>query len=948
MNEQHSKPFLQHVSNWILKHYPSQTDNIIILIPSLRAKSFLNLYLSESIDKPLWQPTVLSIREWVEQQSNQLIADPITLLFELYHAYTKVFSDPVLLDEFITWGENLLNDFDEIDMHLLNVDSLFTHIGDYQALQDNFEHLSESQQKAIAQFWGHFQKEASNDLNKPFVTLWDKAPGLYRSFQESIRSKNITYPGAAFRSIAEGDSVHSKEDESIYLMVGFNYLSPAEKQIFKLIRQNHPAHFFWDYHPEYLEPEWHEAGRFIRQNLKIFPDEEDFRDILRENLPQSDNKEVRSYEFSSHSAQARYAAGLSEHIQAQDTARPDQVAIIFPDESLLLPLVNHLPDNMPTVNITMGFPLRYSNTSNFIEKIIQIHQQALQDKKKRVKRLSILELFLHDYFTTANDAFFKEKTESLLKDQRPWISLTELADGESDLFGMMKHLGEGSSLTPLLLNLCQHFVYVDNSNLPDSERAFFYQILLLIQKLENLQQTYSTEVSDLSQARLLNKLIRQERIPFEGEPLKGIQLMGFLETRLLDFKEIIILSTNEDSFPPSSFKTGFIPLSLKKAYGLPTPDIHDAIHAYHFYRLIQRAEKVHLLYTSNSPSGQKVEPSRYLSQLKYSSKQALSEFKINPYLKTEDPVKIEITKTPEMLQQLLNQNSNQKSFFLSPSAINTYIDCSLKFYFRYVARIKPIDEQQELIDYRYFGIIVHDTLKILYDKQEVLTNDFLKDLLEKSAQIRETLMHEVEANGFAANQVIHTPENEIIFENMMEYILQVIRYDLSQAPIKPISLEKEYQREFQLDASSRWKIKGIIDRVDLVHQTLRIIDYKTGSDEHNVKVISDLFSPNLKKRNKAILQLFIYAYLFESTDDSRADKPIHLHLFNIKKLFSPRPATEITIDRQTLNYAEHRAEFMEHFEALLREMSSDQFAFTQTEEQEICSRCDYVSICGRG
>ncbi len=941
------KPFLKQVSEWILEHYPNRTDELVIVIPGQRAKTFLTMYLAEGSNQALWAPEVLSIQQWIEQSLLKTIADPITLLFELYQSYSRTFEDETDIDEFLNWGDNILNDFQEIDMHLVNVDELYTNVSDYQALSDTFEHLSSNQIEAIHSFWEHFKSKDENLLTEPFLKLWKLAPALYQEFNLRLRKKNICYEGAAFREMATSPEKLIKNDKE-YLFLGFNSLTPSEKKILNYLKSSGKAYFFWDYDNSYLNNDWHEAGRFLRENLKAFPPPNDFILDQKGQTELNKNKEFISYEFPSYSAQSRYAAQIGKTANQETILRPDKLAFILPEENLLFPFLQHFPNSKSPINITMGYGLKFSNAAGFFEKILSLTKSSTTEPEKLLKRYLIQDCLRHDYLKNLESNQLKELDRFLNRQFNPVLELNDIQAIVPDYAFLFDQTSTGENFIAYLKKIAAWLVDNPEEHLEQEERNFAYQMLLLIQKLENLISQFEVVVSKDTIARLLSKLIKQVRIPFVGEPLKGIQIMGTLETRLLDFEEVIILSCNEDSFPPASNKPGIIPFSLKKGFGLPTPEIQDAIHAYHFYRLIQRAQKVHLLYSSYNQSGQKSEASRYLAQLKYSSDIILKEKKLSPNVSTGNSRIITIPKTDKDIALLTGNDGDNKPLHLSPSGINTYIDCSLKFYFRYLKKIKIPEERSEIIDLQYFGIIVHETLKDLYDKQDLLAELFLKELIKNTDRHRELLWNKFINYGYASKKKIFAAENVLIFENMLQYLGQVLKSDLKMAPLTIVSLEKRYRLGFMLPNEEHTiiNIAGIIDRVDRLGNTYRIIDYKTGKDSFNFQRLEDLFDSELVKRNKAAFQLLVYGLLLE-TELHQVNNNIELHLFNLKELFNQKTGTRIKLSGKDIEFAELKHDFSLKLSELFTEMINPDIPFRQTKEFKTCEYCEFRESCNR-
>lgn len=943
-------PFLKAVARWISSHFPESTDQLIIVLPTRRSGHFLKQYLSDYYSKAVWAPEILTINEWISADSSRRIAESPETLFDLYLIYKQVQPNYVSLDEFIQWGEIILNDFDEIDKNLIDASQLFRNIIDYQELQSDFSYLTENQIQAIRQFHHHFNPSKESDIKHKIKQLWELLPELYTLFNEKLEQKKCWYEGRAYRHFAEHIQ-ENLQDGKQYLFIGFNALVESEKKIFRAAQNRGNAAFFWDYDIYYQTDFHHDAGKFIRENLIQFPAPDDFTDDADNQAANgfqsllSQPKQFHQYKVSSVSGQTALCGKIVQQELGDYRGEADYMAIVLPDESLLPSLLHQLPPSIKDLNISMGYPLRYSLPGMLLNQIHQVHKttRLKSDGTHSSLKSGVLSLLNHDYLKP----YAQETLKILNKSERYRVAGQQLDALPEPLRAILEPPQEGIQLLKQLRLLLEWLIQDEARHLPDVEKEFTFQLYLLVQKLENLVEPLHDELIPESTYRLLHRMIRTAKIPFKGEPLKGIQLVGLLETRLIDFQKVILISFNEGAYPPSGFTPSFIPYSIRTGFNLANHEKRDAMYAYYFYRLMQRPQQVHFLIPEGIAAGNKTEASRYLAQLSFSNKFSINSYLIDNDININQKTSLSIQKQVDMFAHFRMDNTDYPRK-LTPTALNAFIDCGLKFYFRYILQLKPPIEKSESIDALEFGNILHYFMKLVYEDHPEVDASYPESILKDGELIQKLLLRSFEEYGFANQGIIETPENELLFENMLLYVRELLKADANYAPFQVIATEEEMEQSFQVKhyPGQNFRLGGNVDRIDEKMGRVRIIDYKTGRDSNEIKTITELFDGESEKREKAAFQVFLYSEFYMQANPTFRGV-LEGHILNVKQLFKKNPESCIQLKGEAVNYNSIRPEFQDQFSQLLDTIFDPALPFEQTKNEKKCEYCDYNTICKR-
>ncbi len=954
--------FLELVATDLYTRYGDKISELCIVFPNRRAGLYFKKYLSELTKKPIWSPDTTTINELMQEISGLTAADHIKLLFELYQIYKQVKKSEESFDDFYFWGEMMLNDFDDIDKYLVNPDDLFKNLKSLKSIQDQFTYLSQEQIESIQQFWKSFDPEKYSSHQEDFISIWNVLSDIYKQLNKRLNSLGIAYEGMAYRLVASkiDDTKKIELPHSKYIFAGFNALNPCEKKLFEYLQKNQVADFYWDYDHSYIENHHHEAGFFLRENINQFKQPQSFTNKpIFQSL--SGDKNIEIISVPGNIGQGKVITEILKASREQISESPNKTAIVLGDEDLLVPVLQSVPDNIKNVNITMGYPVSNTPIYSLLEHVIELQKNAKQKQNKTTfYHQNVVAILNHQYVNTQFHNEARDLLQFIKKNNRIVISQDELA--RCDFFKVIfNKINSYLELSEYLLTIL-HQIY-NSLKKPEQEstihtssleKEYIYHIYLSINRLKDVLQEQQVEIRMDTYIRLIRKIIRNLRIPFTGEPLSGLQIMGILETRLLDFENLYITSVNEGVFPKTDSSPSFIPYNLRRGFGLPTIEHQDAIYAYYFYRLIQRAKNVTLMYNSNTDGMQTGEMSRFLYQLKYESSFNIKEKSLRYDINLTQPKEIRIEKTDEIQQKLRKfLSSSGEDKYLSPSGLSNYLRCKLRFYFRYIAELSEQDEITEEIDAPLFGNILHEAMDNLYGAfaEKTVHPADVKGLLKNPAKISTAIDHAFKKEYFKRDKADYSGKNIIIREVIEKYVRQIIKTDMEIAPLEIISLENLYQIDIPITLNGAFetvKLGGKIDRVDKLDNHIRIIDYKTGSDDLTFKNIDALFSDKKNDQNSAVFQTFLYAKFYK--DIEKPDLSITPGVYSVRKLFEKDFDFRIK-NKESKSYINEYSlvekEYLEYLNELIYDIFNPDAAFTQTEETSHCEYCPYRKICHR-
>ena len=923
-------PFLKQVANHY--HPAPEISRMCFIFPNKRAISFFRKYMAEECARNasvMIAPETITINDFFSRLSEMRTADRLTSLLTLYDCYKELNPAAEPLDEFMFWGGIILNDFAEVDKYRVAPGQLFQNIADYRHLQGDFDFLEPAQREAMEHFLGQFEKDG--EYKERFRRIWDILLPLYDSFREKMATSGMATEGGVYRQIADcldskpvADllSKHFPETQK-YVFVGLNALNECEKRVLRKMRDAHLAEFCWDFSSDEIKDPANRSSFFLTQNIAEFP---------QAFTPDPDGLPRPVVNVVACPSSVGQAKILPSILPEKADIR---TAIVLPDEGLLVPVLNSIPEEIRDVNVTMGYPMKGSEFEALLNNIEAL-QLNLREKDGKV-------LFYHKYVwgIFSNSLVRSSVSEAgaeiirrIRSEARYFIDSASFA-GDSLLECIFRPAKDiPAYLKELILNLAHLLKQQEGKEMELDFAMYSYKAVTRLQDL-------GPDVQPRTWWKLIGQMTGRAAVPFKGEPLKGMQIMGPLETRALDFDNVIILSCNEGLFPRRAVSPSFIPAELRKGFGLPTYEYQDSVWAYYFYRLIQRAGNIWLIYDTRTELSRSGEESRYIRQL-----QMLYDFDIRQYT-LEAPIRESVPETAIQKTEEDIAAMHAPDFRLSVSSVQHYLNCPAQFYYSKVKGLKAADEVSESLDAGMLGTVLHETMQELYSGRKTISRKYLESLLEDDGSVRGIISRKIK-------EQLRTDEvqgRNLIFEEIItRYAMQILRTDLGL-------LKDAGKEEFQvlgLELEKTLKIGnftflGYIDRLDSFDSgTVRIVDYKTGkvteqdidvTDANAADVAEKLFGQDNKERPKIALQLYLYGEYLKG-DALVAGKEMQNCIYQTTDIFRQKPKS-IPRSPEFCRLAG------EGLEAVLKEMEDRSVPWKRTEDSKTCEWCDFKTICGR-
>ena len=958
------KGFLEEVAADLYARYGEGLSDRAVLFPSRRARLFFVDALGRIAGRPMWQPEWVTINDLTGEISGLHTGDRVRLITELYKVYSAYHNEP--FDKFYFWGDMLLTDFDTIDKYLIDAQMLFRNISEIKEIEADISYLTPAQLRILS-FWSSFGEQADlSEEKRRFLAIWKTLGPIYRRFRERLSSLGIAYNGMVQRAAADrirGGGFAFPEPRR-YVVAGFNALSECEKRLFGFLATAAETDFYWDYDSYYKDDPEQEAGMFVRSNVAQFPPRTELRhDNMR------GEKQIVSVAAVSNAVQCKYAAailaGLARRRREEDPgiaagARPalgKETAVVLTDENLLLPLLYALPADIGRVNVTMGFPLRQSLAYTFVERLVE-----LQNHRRRkgdgctFYHADVAGILAHPYVAECDAALTRTMHEEIVRDRR--ISVDAAWLGRNELLKrIFTPAATWRELSDYMLDVVAAVARQPYEGDDARQRVEFLAVIAeQVTKLRNSLDECDIDLTAEVYTSLLRRHLQTLRIPFEGEPLEGIQIMGILETRNLDFENVIILSMNDDNFPGNHMaQASFIPCNLRAAYELPTPEHHEGVYAYYFYRLIQRAKTVHMLYCSHADDKSTGEPSRYIYQLDYESGFDVRKVEVGVDVNLAETAPIEVPKDEGVMARLERFVDAQSPATLSPTAFFRYVACPLRFYVHSIARLEADDEISEEVDAPMFGTILHAAVQTLYARiaGEAHPGETLRAMIRTGevAQAVEAAINENYLQDKHATAEDYSGNLLLVKDIVIRYLRGgVMPYDAAHDAFAVSGLEEPVAYPFRFRAGGRdleMKFAGIADRIDTLDDgALRVVDYKTGAPHLEFDGVESLFTGTGKQRLSNILQTLLYAMMLHRSRGCDVEPA----LYYVRNMNRPGYSPQLD-DKQTgvkgARYTLYRERFEELLRAQLAELYDTSVPFRQCEDADTCKYCDFNVICKR-
>ena len=948
-----NKTFLEYVAEDIIGKYGTDLSRIAVVFPNKRAALFLNEHLARFAGQPVWSPAYITISDLFRQHTDLKTADPIKLICDIHKSFTKCTGIDETLDHFYGWGQLLLADFDDIDKNMADADSIFCNLKDIHEL-DDISYLDDEQKEMLKRFFANFSDDIESELKKRFLSLWSHFGDIYHDYNRRLTEQGIGYEGAIYRKVASEETLHLKYDK--YLFVGFNLIQKVERVLFSRLMKEGKAKFYWDFDEYYMPTARAQQSASVPNNtasfaayLTDFPNELDNtdRDIYA-NMRRP--KRIRFISSPTENAQARFASNWLLENDRYKAGR--KTAVVMCDESILLPIMHSLPPEADKVNITSGFPLAMTPVASLVMLLFDLYTLGLRNKGTAFNPHYLKKLMAHPYARHLQEVHLKGVHSK-------GVHLSQVhQEGSAALLQhiatLVKQVGiatkqEGDALT----------------------QESVFRMFTILNRLAALADSGDLLVDNTTLRRLVSQLVGAASIPFHGEPVVGVQIMGVLETRNIDFDNVLLLSCNEGNMPKGVNDSSFIPYSIRKAHGLTTIDNKVAIYSYYFHRLLQRAGDITIAYNNSTDNGHTGEMSRFMLQLLVESGQKIDHYSLTAKNQPTPLMPKAIEKDETALSKLEEMSR------LSPSAINTYIRCKLAFYYQYIAHIKEPDSDPETIDNRMFGNIFHRAAYLIYkditDHSPVIEKAHIQAYLSNRKLLASVVDRAFEEEECKTNNGLQIINREVI----IEYVTKLLKIDQQLCPFSILAMEEEAKVYTQLsftipsggalkggalvssapDKHYNLTIGGIIDRLDAVtdkqtgKRRIRVVDYKTGNKPSSaIKSIEEVFDPKniASKHSNYFLQAILYSLIVSRSKEwNAANDAVSPALLFIKQAATNDYDPTLCIDKHPISdVTVYEEEFLTKLKETIADMYSPDAAFTPTDDRKKCELCPYRMLCG--
>ncbi len=965
-----NKTFLEYVAEDIIGKYGTDLSRIAVVFPNKRAALFLNEHLARIAGQPVWSPAYITISDLFRQHTDLKPADPIKLICDIHKSFTKCTGIDETLDHFYGWGQLLLADFDDIDKNMADADSIFCNLKDIHEL-DDISYLDDEQKEMLKRFFANFSDDIESELKKRFLSLWSHFGDIYHDYNRRLTEQGIGYEGAIYRKVASEETLHLKYDK--YLFVGFNLIQKVERVLFSRLMKEGKAKFYWDFDEYYMPTARAQQSASVPNNtasfaayLTDFPNELDNTDRnIYANMRRP--KRIRFISSPTENAQARFASNWLLENDRYKAGR--KTAVVMCDESILLPIMHSLPPEADKVNITSGFPLAMTPVASLVMLLFDLYTLGLRKKGTAFNPHYLKKLMAHPYARHLQEVHLKGVHLSQVHQKEEQQTIGD----NSGCMGMagMPYPPTSAALLQHIATLVKQVGIATKQEGDALTQESVFRMFTILNRLAALADSGDLLVDNTTLRRLVSQLVGAASIPFHGEPVVGVQIMGVLETRNIDFDNVLLLSCNEGNMPKGVNDSSFIPYSIRKAHGLTTIDNKVAIYSYYFHRLLQRAGDITIAYNNSTDNGHTGEMSRFMLQLLVESGQKIDHYSLTAKNQPTPLMPKPIEKDETALSKLEEMSR------LSPSAINTYIRCKLAFYYQYIAHIKEPDSDPETIDNRMFGNIFHRAAYLIYkditDHSPVIEKAHIQAYLSNRKLLASVVDRAFEEEECKTNNGLQIINREVI----IEYITKLLKIDQQLCPFSILAMEEEAKVYTQLsfttpsggalkggalvssapDKHYNLTIGGIIDRLDVVtdkqtgKRRIRVVDYKTGNKPSSaIKSIEEVFDPKniASKHSNYFLQAILYSLIVSRSKEwNAANDAVSPALLFIKQAATNDYDPTLCIDKHPISdVTVYEEEFLTKLKETVADMYSPDAAFTPTDDRKKCELCPYRMLCG--
>lgn len=941
------KTFLQEVAETLLSRHGERISEVNMLFPTSRASLFFSDALSRIVEKPVWTPRTWSMTEVASRITGLAIVERPRLVAELYRIYSTQAS--VQFDSFYQWGCQLLADFDIIDQYMVDTGMLFANMDQLNEMNVNLEdYMSKDQIAVVRRFWGTLENESESGLKREFCSTWRRVAAVYVAFKSRLREQGIAYSGMAYRDAVEKiEGGYEPALPETWAVVGFNALSRCERKLLQFLRERCSAEFFWDYDSYYVSSRDQEAGDSIRLSLEQFGET---AGIAHGHF--AGDKAIDIVSCGSSVLQCQHAVSVLRDIARRNgTALDKRTAVVLCDETLLLPLLHALPEELGRPNVTMGYPVRSTLAYSLLDRLISLYLSVRRNGEFAFADVD--GILRHPYVSGSVLVDVGALLGKLVEERR--YTVPPSCFGGMDLLQDIFTLpgDDGIELIGHLAGILSRIACRAYDGVDARFRVEFLTVLSdCMTRHRNVLEKCGIPMSRRIGAMTLRRAVSDLRVPFVGEPLEGFQIMGMLETRCLDFDDVVILSASDDVFPGKrTSDSSFIPCALRKGYSLPSVEDEEAVYAYNFYRLIQRARSVTVMYSSHTDESDSGEPSRYVRQIEMETGKTVNHSAIGARIFI-DPECEEVVRKTDVVMDALARYATPGCRTISPSTLFTYADCPMKFFFKAVAGIRSENTLDDDMESNTFGNITHASLENLYSrfKGMEVTAPMLQSLLP---DVDDAVHRAVDAEYFKdPDATVHhalTPSLRIIVSEIANYIrTRVIPYDMTHDGFVLNDVEKSLDMEFRFgnDAGQRSVfLHGIADRIDDLGSCLRVVDYKTGNSQPVISSIEDLFCKVKLEHRQNFLNTLLYAMMIRDT----MNRDVVPALYYLRYMGDGYEAAiyDRQLKRCGVPFSEYDSEFRTRLGSMLEEIFDPGIPFARCGNEDNCRNCDFAPICGR-
>lgn len=955
------EPFLKKVAQDIYGKYGNHLADIAIIFPNKRAGLFFNEYLKKLSDSLIWSPVYMTINELFQENSDCIEGDPILLISRLHKEYCRQTGSNESLDKFYYWGEMLIKDFNEIDKNMVDAAKLFANLKELRQIGSAADILDDTQREAIQQFFANFKPEEDSEVKRRFCDVWEALLPIYTNLRKTLRSEGIAYSGMLCRDVIENDRQPDFPYEK-YIFVGFNALNSVEDAMFRTLQEQGKALFYWDYDTAYTDNKHHEAGRFMQNNLLQYPNAlegEEYNNLNKK-------KNITFVSAATDNIQTRH---LAEKLQEITEGNEIETAVVLCDEGLLDEVLHSIPPSIKNLNVTMGYPVTHTPVYSFMQRLIEVQINGYDSNIGSFRYNAVHGMLKHPYTlqcsenaakideTITKEHHLMPNAETLHADEFLKKIFTPATDCQSWI----------NNIRDIIYTVTNSSVTEENDTYEELFRESLFSVYTQAQRILSLLESGELTIQLHTLASLFMRIIATLKLPFHGEPVVGLQVMGLLETRNLDFRNLILLSANDSNLPRNVNDSSFIPYNLRRAFGLMLNEQRNAVYSYNFHRLMQRAENITMMYNNSTENDG--ERSRYMLQMLTRRADEITEIHLNAGQKCMEYRSGGVMKTPQMIEKLRNifdNGRNSKAQVLSPSGINRYLDCPMKFFYYYLGRLRDKQEVEETIQAADFGNIFHKAAELFYehivkDGGAYIQKSQLEPYMQKTALLY-PFVDEAFKECFFKNIQDEKPQYDglqyINREVLQRFLVRLIKMDAQHTPFRYVGSEQPVSFSMMATTAAGEQIPlnigGRIDRIDQKGDTLEIVDYKTGGEPDSPDSIDSLFSPT-GKRNGYIFQAMLYSAAMADKEKGKKISPSLIYIHNKETAtredyivsINKKDVTDFsTFDDGKMDVTNKQHRFLTLLQQTINEIFDINIPFACTVEKNRCRFCSYRTLCG--